>query len=87
MTTEQIIVAYLKYKLNGDNSMLLAGHSIETDIPNFARIQFGILHTPGTYSRAFRALRENNKIHQHKLSIEVAEKQAKENYYKITKLI
>lgn len=55
-----IIDDYLKQNIVND--YMFKGHIIETVLPDYGRIKFAIMHTPGSYSRAWRKIREHNLL-------------------------
>jgi len=40
----------------------VATHDIETKLPEFGGLLFDVWHNPGTYSRAWRSLREDQTL-------------------------
>jgi hypothetical protein len=50
-TVKQILIAWLTSMI--DTSPEFMSHNIETDVVGYGKSQ-GVLHSPGTYSRAFR---------------------------------
>lgn len=56
-TTEEILLQYLSH----NRHEIITTPMIESELPHWARSFFGILHTPGTYSRAWRKLREEKR--------------------------
>ena len=56
-TIYEIIKEWIKLKsVNG--RLRFAGHIIQTGIPGYGQVEFGVLHTPDSYSRAWRRIRE-----------------------------
>ncbi len=65
----------------------IANHIFETVVPNFGNDIYGILHSPGTYSRAWRDLREKNELAKYGFSaIEVEANNSKEKYFVVRRL-
>lgn len=83
MTVKRIIMRYLE--LNPGTR--IANHIFETIVPQFGQNVYGILHTPGTYSRAWRDLREKNELAKYGYSaIEVEVNNSKEKHFVIRRL-
>lgn len=57
-TVKQAIIAFLRTR--GKKVFFLRNSTIETKVPQYAKETFNIKHSPGTYSRAFRLMREDN---------------------------
>lgn len=51
-----ILLDWLKQKQE------VATHDIETKLPEFGELLFDVRYTPGTYSRAWRSLREDQSL-------------------------
>lgn len=74
----QIVLQYLS---SFPDNYIIPMHLIETELPNYGRTQFGIIHSPGTYSRSFRKMREDGLV-----KIEwVKKEKSKEKHFKIVK--
>lgn len=58
MTTIQILMAWLLANVNES----IAYHDIEQRLPVFGSYYYNKLHNAGTYTRAFRKLKENKNI-------------------------
>lgn len=61
-TTKEITVMFLRKHLKDLNkpSYLLRNSTLQTKLPEWAKEIFGVMHSPETYSRAWRELREND---------------------------
>lgn len=71
MSVKQILINWLK----GTNHVPFASHNIEIDVPKYGEMMYGKLHSPGTYSRAFRSLKEKKlELLEYGLKIERIEK-------------
>lgn len=55
MTVEEIIASYLRIRCMYHP---VESHELETALPRYGEAVYGIWHMPGTYSRAFRKMRE-----------------------------
>lgn len=62
MTVKEIIKDFLTVYLGTEDSIMLPNHSIETRIDDYAKDNYNITHTPGTFSRAWRDIREKKKV-------------------------
>jgi len=83
MTVKRIILRYLE--LNPGTRV--ANHIFETIVPQFGQNVYGILHSPGTYSRAWRGLREKDELKNYGFSaIEVETNNSKEKYFLVRRL-
>jgi len=83
MTVKKIILRYLE--LNPGTR--IANHIFETVVPNFGHDIYGILHSPGTYSRAWRDLREKGELAKYGYSvIEVEANNSKEKHFIVRRL-
>ena len=58
MTVKEIISKYLYYKIGSGTSFHLKTHQVNLDIYDFAKEKLGIVHTPETYAREWRKIRE-----------------------------
>ena len=60
MTVSTIIINFFKQELKGSwlKTYNFRNHIIETKLPMFGLANYDILHTPGTYSREWRRMRE-----------------------------
>ena len=61
MTAIDIIIDYFKEELKGRKSYNFRNHIIETKLPMYGLANYNILHTPGTYSRKWREIREDKR--------------------------
>lgn len=83
MTVKRIIIRYLEL----NPGVRIANHIFETVVPQFGQNVYGILHSPGTYSRAWRDLREKNELPKYGFSaIEVETNNSKEKYFVVRRL-
>ena len=60
-TTKFIIKKWLRQRLNNGQDQV-ASHEIETTLVEYGKEYWGKLHTPSTYSRAWRSLKESNEL-------------------------
>ena len=58
MTISALIKKWLKSRLDQQN-FYVKSSDIETDLVWYAKEYWGVLHTPSTYSRSWRKLRED----------------------------
>ena len=61
ITAKDIIYEWLIAGLETRDSYTVASHSIETKLPNYGNLRYKIFYSPGTYSRNWRIIRNNNK--------------------------
>lgn len=61
ITADQIIKRFLNLRLSTGNKEF-PSHIIETQLPSWGMAMFGKMHSPGTYARRFRELREKEEI-------------------------
>ncbi len=81
MTVNEIISCFIKERMKGFNEVYISSSKFQTDITEFARSRFNIIHTPETYIRAWRDYKKNNKeylIEETKMPFKT-----KEKYYRI----
>ena len=71
-SVKEIIVAFLHFQMQGKRSFLLKNSSIQLIIPKYAADAFNEYHSPDTFSRKWRELREE-KLLLDKQKIEVEE--------------
>jgi hypothetical protein len=57
MKVSTVIKKWLKNRINQQN-FYVKSSDVETDLVWYAKEYWGVLHTPSTYSRAWRKLRE-----------------------------
>lgn len=57
MTISTVIKKWLKTRMNQQN-FYVKSSDIETDLVWYAKEYWGVMHTPSTYSRGWRKLRE-----------------------------
>jgi len=60
-TTKYIIKRWLRNRLDHGISTV-ASHEIETKLVEYGKEYWGKLHTPSTYSRAWRSLKSSNEL-------------------------
>tara|TARA_A100001011_G_scaffold32629_1_gene31336 strand:+ start:295 stop:567 length:273 start_codon:yes stop_codon:yes gene_type:complete len=60
-TTKYIIKRWLRNRLDHGVSTV-ASHEIETKLVEYGKEYWGKLHTPSTYSRAWRSLKSSNEL-------------------------
>jgi len=82
MTVKKIILRYLELNLGTH----IANHIFETVVPNFGKNIYGVLHTPGTYSRAWRELREKGELTKYGYSVIEVEANSKEKHFVVRRL-
>jgi len=56
-----IIKKWLRKRLNNGNKLVVS-HEIETDLVEYGKEYWGCLHTPSTYSRAWRQLKASDEL-------------------------
>ena len=56
----EIIKSFLDSELLNRKEFLMGNHTIQVDLPKYGNVQYGILHSPETYSRQWRAIREKH---------------------------
>jgi len=61
ITVNTIITNFFKQELNGKKSYNFRNHIIETKLPMYGLAEYDVLHTPGTYSREWRRMREQKE--------------------------
>lgn len=77
-TVEQVLIEYCK------NYKQISTVEIETVLPKYGRLIFDVLHTPGTYSRAFRHLREKGELKRYGIDlVDVSESSGKVKKWQI----
>ena len=88
---KEIIKAFLTEKLRNNEEFDMANHVIEIELPKYGKAWHAVQHTPGTYSRAWRLIREDSEKKEKPITYwagfvitEVNVKSA-EKYFKITK--
>ena len=88
---KDVIKSYLTEKLKNTEEFIMANHIIETELPKYGNAWHAVLHSPGTYSRAWRLIREGSDGLEQPITFwagfvitEVEEKSA-EKYFKIIK--
>tara|TARA_R110002020_G_scaffold156363_1_gene338465 strand:- start:2648 stop:2920 length:273 start_codon:yes stop_codon:yes gene_type:complete len=60
-TTKFIIKAWIRKRLD-NNLDTVASHEIETKLVEYGKEYWGKLHTPSTYSRAWRDLKSGDEL-------------------------
>lgn len=78
MTCKDIIKSFLRSRLG----KTIISWEFETVLPRYGEMLYGKLYTPGTYSRAWRDLRESGEIYK-EFSIEEIEHTAKSITWKV----
>lgn len=85
VSVEEIILTFLSEKLRLSHpEYIFKHHIIETELPEFGMKKFGIMHTPGTYSRTFRRIREHN-LHKGYFNLKELETKGREKCFSIAK--
>jgi hypothetical protein len=64
-TVRQVLLSWIKSQSEFRNS------AIETELPDYGYQRFGVLHSPGTYSRIWRYMREDRDLE--KINLELAD--------------
>jgi hypothetical protein len=85
VTVEEIILNFLSSKVQLHSEYTFKHHILETDLSDWGSNRFGILHTPGTYSRAFRRIREH-KLYKDLFDIKEVKTKGREKCFSIVKL-
>lgn len=62
LTTEEVIAGWLS--MRRIKNPVIASHDVEVELPNYGRFYHDVLHTPGTYSRCWRKLRQTGKLRE-----------------------
>lgn len=63
VTVKHIILTFIRTR--GKDSFFLRNSSVETVIQQFGKERFNVCHSPGTYGRAWREMRETNELKLH----------------------
>jgi len=61
MKAKEIILHWIENKYRSNNKHFFS-FDFENEIANYGRLAHQKVHTPSTYSRAFRAIRSSNSI-------------------------
>ena len=61
MTAEGIILRWIDRRANSPEPWF-ASYDLEAEVPMYGKLAHQKLHTPSTYSRAFRKIREGNAL-------------------------
>jgi hypothetical protein len=61
MITKDLILQWLELRV-GDGMAVIPTHVIEVELPYWAYQTHDIIHTPSTYSRIWRLMRENDDL-------------------------
>lgn len=69
LTADQIIKQFLRVRLSTGNREF-PSHMIETQLPSWGMSMFNIMHSPGTYSRRFRELREKGGVVVERMTVD-----------------
>tara|TARA_B100001094_G_C18079975_1_gene744646 strand:- start:497 stop:757 length:261 start_codon:yes stop_codon:yes gene_type:complete len=84
MTAEKIIIKWLM-RLAKTNSPWFYTFDMEAEVPVYGKLAHQKIHTASTYSRAFRKLRESNKLDAMGYKLEEITKDTKAKGWKIIK--
>jgi hypothetical protein len=86
MTASDIILRWIERRANGLENFF-ASYDLEAEVPVYGRLAHQKVHTPSTYSRAFRKIREENTLRRYGLELEEhVNKDTKVKGWKIKKL-
>jgi hypothetical protein len=85
MTTEKILIAWL-LSIYKSSDPWFHSYDLEAQVPIYGRLAHQKEHTASTYSRAFRKLRESNKLAAKGYKLEdIVNKNTKAKGWKIVK--
>ena len=70
MTAQDILLRWIDSKVKSSDGHF-ASYDLESEVPVYGRLAHQKVHTPSTYSRAFRKIREGNTLMR--LGIELEE--------------
>ena len=70
MTAQDILLRWINSKAKSSDGHF-ASYDLESEVPVYGRLAHQKVHTPSTYSRAFRKIRESNTLMR--LGIELEE--------------
>tara|TARA_B100001123_G_C15176381_1_gene973498 strand:+ start:368 stop:628 length:261 start_codon:yes stop_codon:yes gene_type:complete len=72
MKAKEIILLWIENKYRSTNKYFFS-FDFENEIANYGRLAHQKVHTPSTYSRAFRAIRSSNDLTKRGLELEEIE--------------
>lgn len=84
MTAEKIIIKWIVSRANGSDPWFFS-YNLESEVPLYGKLAHQKIHTASTYSRAFRKLRESNKLKAMGYKLEEIKKDTKAKGWKIIK--
>lgn len=81
ITVKQLISSFLKEKLIGKKELFIATHHLQSNLVDYAKNKYDIIHTPETYIRAWRDFKKSTN----EFVIEEVElpNKSKENWYRV----
>lgn len=85
-TTVDLIRLFLDSKTANTGYATLGNHAFEKDVEEYAKYNFGIVHTPGTYGRTWRRIRatQNAVTSRYKIR-ELIRYPSKEKWFEISR--
>jgi hypothetical protein len=69
MTAKKIVLSWLTSRVNSSDPWFYS-YNFEQELPIYGRAAHQKVHTPSTYSRAFRKIREENTLSRYGLELE-----------------
>lgn len=84
MSVSSILVSWIKSRANGSDPWFFS-YNLESEVPLYGKLAHQKIHTASTYSRAFRKLRESNKLKAMGYKLEEIKKDTKAKGWKIIK--
>ena len=85
MTAKKIVLLWLTNQLK-NRSKVFYSYDFENEIGNYGRLAHQKVHTPSTYSRAFRAIRSSSDLERMGLTLTEIESKGNTKGWKIAKL-
>lgn len=86
MTAKKIVLHWIQNQMK-NRSKVFYSYDFETQIGNYGRLAHQKVHTPSTYSRAFRTIRSSDNLFRMGIKlIEIKDVKGKAKGWKIEKL-